>query len=165
MMIPKWMWVAGGVVIACAVMAAALIHGQRQHKAGYLKAQTEYRRAAAEAHARQAATVLERERRAAADLAAAQAEIEKERTHAETIITGLRGELGRVQQYAAGQGGRRNLPATAETAGAPDEAAAAGWQLFGRCAERYAGVAEIADRQRNDLAEWQAYGQVVVGAE
>lgn len=111
MIFPKWFWPAVGAVIACAVMAAALIHGQRQYKAGYLKAQTEYRLQAAQAHAKQAAVVLERERRAAAELAAKQAEVEKERHHAEIAITGLRSELGRLQQYAARQAGRRDLPA------------------------------------------------------
>lgn len=41
MITPKWFWPAVGAVIACAVMAAALIHGQRQYEAGYLKAKQE----------------------------------------------------------------------------------------------------------------------------
>lgn len=41
MLIPKWFWPGVGATLACAVMAAALIHGQRQHQAGYLKAKQE----------------------------------------------------------------------------------------------------------------------------
>ena len=64
-----------------------------------------------------------------------------------------------MRAYAAVRS--RSLPQTAGTAGTVDEAAARGWQLFGNCAKEYAGLAEIADTQRNDLAEWQAYGRVV----
>ena len=76
----------------------------------------------------------------------------------------LLGELGRLQQYAENQRGRTNLPATAEAAAASDgKTAANGWALFGKCAAEYAGMAEVADEQRNDLAEWQAFGRVVEG--
>lgn len=92
-----------------------------------------------------------------------QAKIEKERIHAKTVINSLRSELDRVQQYARNQGGRRNLPATDSTAGASDESVAKGWALFGKCTAEYAGMAEVADQQRNDLAEWQAYGRIVSG--
>ena len=102
--------------------------------------------------------------KAAGALSAEQAKIEKERQHAKTVIAGLRGELGRLQQYAENQRGRTNLPATAEAAAASDgKTAAHGWVLFGKCADEYAAVAEVADEQRNDLAEWQAYGRVVEG--
>ena len=76
--------------------------------------------------------MLEQERQAAAALSAEQAKIEKERQHAKTVIAGLRGELGRLQQYAENQRGRTNLPATAEAAAASDgKTAANGWALFG----------------------------------
>ena len=65
-----------------------------------------------EAHKKQVAEVLEKERQAAAAFSAEQAKIEKERQHAKTVIAGLRGELGRLQQYAENQRGRTNLPAT-----------------------------------------------------
>ena len=74
--------------------------------------------------------VLEQERQAAAALSAEQAKIEKERQHAKTVIAGLRGELGRLQQYAENQRGRTNLLATAEAA-SDGKTAANGWALFG----------------------------------
>ena len=116
----------------------------------------------AEAANKQAAAAREKERRAAAELAERQTELEKERQDAEKTVSAMRLELDRLRQHAARQSGRRNLPATAATAAAPDGAASAeGWELLGRCAAEYAGLAETADAQRNDLAEWQAYGAVV----
>ena len=116
----------------------------------------------AEAANKQAAAAREKERRAAAELAERQTELEKERQDAEKSISAMRLELDRLRQHAARQSGRRNLPATAATAAAPDGAASAeGWELLGRCAAEYAGLAETADTQAADLREWQAYGRVV----
>ena len=74
----------------------------------------------------------------------------------------MRLEFDRLRQHAARQSGRRNLPATAATAAAPDGAdSAEGWELLGKCAAEYAGLAETADSQAADLREWQAYGGAV----
>ena len=116
----------------------------------------------AEAANKQAAAVREKERRAAAELAERQTELEKERQDAEKTVSAMRLELDRLRQHAARQSGRRNLPATAATAAAFDGASdSQGWLLFGQCAEKYAGLAETADGQASDLREWQAYGGVV----
>ena len=116
----------------------------------------------AEAANKQAAAAREKERRAAAELAERQVELEKERQDAEKSIGAMRLELDRLRQHAARQSGRRNLPATAATAAVPDgEASAEGWELLGRCAAEYAGLAETADSQAADLREWQAYGGAV----
>lgn len=116
----------------------------------------------AEAANKQAAAAREKERRAAAELAERQTELEKERQDAEKSIGAMRLELDRLRQHAARQSGRRNLPATAATAAAPDGAESAeGWELLGRCAAEYAGLAETADSQAADLREWQAYGSAV----
>ena len=115
-----------------------------------------------EAANKQAAAAREKERRAAAELAERQTELEKERQDAEKSISAMRLELDRLRQHAARQSGRRNLPATAATAAAPDGAASAeGWELLGKCAAEYAGLAETADGQAADLREWQAYGGAV----
>ena len=116
----------------------------------------------AEAANKQAAAAREKERRAAAELAERQTELEKERQDAKIAVDNLRGELDRLRQHAARQSSRRNLPATTATAAAPDGASdSQGWLLFGQCAEKYAGLAETADSQAADLREWQAYGRVV----
>ena len=115
----------------------------------------------AEVANKQAAAAREKERRAAAELAERQTELEKERQDAEKSIGAMRLELDRLRQHATRQS-RRNLPATAATAAAPDGASdSQGWLLFGQCAEKYAELAETADSQATDLKEWQAYGRVV----
>ena len=135
-----------------------------QYRAGEVAATAKLNAAITEEHKKQVAEVLEKERQATAALAAEQAKIERERQYAKTTIAGMRGELGRLQQYAENQRRRTNLPKAATTTGTlNDEALARGWALFGKCAIEYAGVAEVADEQRNDLAEWQAYGRVVEG--
>ena len=145
--------------LLAAVVGGEYWYGRQRYQAGYRAAETKLKQQQTEALARQTGAVLEKERQAQAELAAAQAEVEKEREHAKIAVDNLRGELERVRAYAAARS--RSLPQTADTAGTADEAAARGWQLFGRCAKEYAGLAEIADTQRNDLAEWQAYGRVV----
>ena len=161
------MWVAKyWKQIAIAALIAVLCVAWRidrasQYREGKAAATAHISADLAEAHKKQVAEVLEQERQAAAALSAEQAKIEKERQHAKTVIAGLRGELGRLQQYAENQRRRTNLPKAATTTGTPnDEALARGWALFGKCAVEYAGVAEVADEQRNDLAEWQAYAGV-----
>ena len=161
----NWRW-----LLLVGVVVGLLAFWQRdrveQYRAGHTAATAEISAELAKSATEQATAVLQKEREAAAQFAAAQAEIEKEKANAKKSIDNLRTELGRVQKYAANQGGSGNLPKAAQTAGTPDNAATAkGWQLFGKCAIEYAGVAEVADEQRNDLAEWQAYGRVIQGAE
>ena len=159
-----WKPIVLALVIAV-VCTAWRIDRAKQYKAGEVSTTARMSAALAEAHGKQTWEVLEKERQDAALMKEEQTKIEKERQHAKTVIAGLRGELGRLQQYAENQRGRTNLPATAEAAAASDgKTAANGWALFGKCAAEYAGVAEVADDQRNDLAEWQAYGRVVEGA-
>lgn len=106
----------------------------------------------------------EKEKKTAAAFVARQVELEKEKQDAEKINADMRVELNRLREYAAHQSGRRNLPTTTPSARTSDgEEVAKGWQLFGKCAAEYAGMAEVADQQRNDLAEWQAYGRIVSG--
>jgi hypothetical protein len=155
-----WKPIVLALVIAV-VCTAWRIDRASQYRDGKAAATAHISATLSEVHGKQAVAVLEQERQAAAALSAEQAKIEKERQHAKTVIAGLRGELGRLQQYAENQRGRTNLPATAEAAAASDgKTAANGWALFGKCAAEYAGMAEVADEQRNDLAEWQAYGRV-----
>ena len=164
MLVAKY-WKQIAIAALIAVLCVAWrIDRASQYREGKAAATAHISAALAEVHGKQAVAVLEQERQAAAALSAEQAKIEKERQHAKTVIAGLRGELGRLQQYAESQRGRANLPTTPATTGTPDdEALARGWVLFGKCAAEYAGMAEVADEQRNDLAEWQAFGRVVEG--
>ena len=150
--------------LAIAALLAAVVggeywYGEQRYQVGYRAAETKLKQQQTEALAKQTSAVLEKERQAQVELAAAQAEVEKERENAKIAVDNLRGELERVRAYAAARS--RSLPQATGSAVAVDEAVARGWQLFGSCAKEYAGLAEIADTQRNDLAEWQAYGRVV----
>ena len=162
-LLKNWKWILVAAACAC-LLGFWRFDRAAQYRKGEAAATARISAELAEVHGKQAVAVLEQERQAAAALSAEQAKIEKERQHAKTVIAGLRGELGRLQQYAENQRGRTNLPATAEAAAASDgKTADNGWVLFGKCAAEYAAVAEVADEQRNDLAEWQAYGRVVEG--
>ena len=81
----------------------------------------------AEAANKQAAAAREKERRAAAELAERQVELEKERQDAEKTVSAMRLELDRLRQHAARQSGRRNLPATADSQAADLRE----WQAYG----------------------------------
>nr|DAJ47013.1 MAG TPA: Protein of unknown function (DUF2514) [Caudoviricetes sp.] len=114
----------------------------------------------------QAKQSREKEKKTAAAFVARQIELEKEKQDAEKNNADMRVELNRLRAHAASQSGRRNLPTTTPSARTSDgEEVAKGWQLLGECASKYAGMAEVADQQRNDLAEWQAYGQTIVEAD
>ena len=131
----------------------------RQYTRGQTDKAAEISLALAKAAKKQAEDTLNQERQAQRKLHAAQAEIEKERQDAQTVITDMRRELDRLRRHTAE---RAALPAAAASARPSDRTdAAEGWVLLGQCAERYAAVAETADEQRNDLAEWQAYGLII----
>ena len=157
-LIKYWKYWVPALLLA-AIIGGEYYYGEQRYNAGFQAATAKLKAEQEKAAREQAETVLAKERRQQAQLAAAQSEIEKEREHAKTTIAGLYTELGRVRQTADAH--RRALSQTAAAAGTPDsETAAAGWQLFGECTERYAAVAKDADELRNDSAEWQAYGRV-----
>ena len=166
---PVLIWAARNKLAAFLLLLLAVLavswrlDRARQYRSGVADGKAAVYAEVSEAHALALERTIVRERQAAAALAAAQARMEEERQDAQTAMDNLRAELGRVRQYAARQSSRAHLPAASGTAAAPDEASARGWQLFGHCTAEYAAVAEVADRQRNDLAEWQAYGRVVAG--
>ena len=116
---------------------------QRWHDKGYSEAAAKYERQALEAAKLQT--------------------IEQEKQNAQTANANLRRELDRLQQRITQQSRQgasvKNLPETARPSA--DANAAQGWVLLGECGKRYAAMAEIADGQRDKLAEWQAWGEVV----
>ena len=158
-LIKHWRPLAAAAVLAilAGLWQADRAHQYRlgaEHTAASIKAKL------AETAAKQAAAARNTERKQADALAAAQVKIEKERQDAQTVITDMRRELDRLRRHA--ETAARRMPAAHQTARPSDSTdAAAGWLLLGACAERYAELAETADAQRNDLAEWQAYGAVV----
>ena len=159
---PKYWKPLAALVVLALLFGAWQFDRTLQYRKGRADEAAKISLTLAEAANKQAAAAREKERRAAAELAERQTELEKERQDAEKSIGAMRLELDRLRQHAARQSGRRNLPATAATAAAPDGAASAeGWELLGKCAAEYAGLAETADSQAADLREWQAYGRGV----
>ena len=160
-LIKHWRPLAAAAVLAilAGLWQADRAHQYRlgaEHTAASIKAKL------AETAAKQAAAARNTERKQADALAAAQVKIEKERQDAQTVITDMRRELDRLRRHTETAARRPAMPAAGQTARPSDSTdAAAGWLLLGACAERYAELAETADAQRNDLAEWQAYGAVV----
>lgn len=157
-----WKVIAAGVVL---FVIFAIWHDDRatQYQRGRDAMAAEISNRLKDGYIEQAKTAREAEQKAAAALADRQTKLEKEKENAKQTVTAMRFELDRLQQYARHQSSVRNMPATATTAAASDGAADSyGWQLFGKCAAEYAGLAETADSQAADLREWQAYGQTVI---
>lgn len=160
-LIKHWRPLAAAAVLAilARLWQADRAHQYRlgaEHTAASIKAKL------AETAAKQAAAARNTERKQADALAAAQVKIEKERQDAQTVITDMRRELDRLRRHTETAARRTAMPAAGQTARPSDSTdAAAGWLLLGQCAQEYAELAETADAQRNDLAEWQAYGAVV----
>ena len=82
-----------------------------------------------------------------------------EREKTKLVIADMQSNADRLQQRAESLAER--LRTNASTTSTSDDAIAAGWSLFGQCTKRYAEMGAVADRQRNDLAEWQKYGAVI----
>lgn len=163
---PIWLIKYRQPIAAAAVLAilAGLWQADRAHqyRLGAEDTAASIKAKLAETAAKQAAAARNTERKQADALAAAQVKIEKERQNAQTVITDMRRELDRLRRHTETTARRTAMPAAGQTARPSDGTdAAAGWLLLGACAERYAELAETADAQRNDLAEWQAYGAVV----
>ena len=130
---------------------------------GYNEAKNHYERQSLAAENARIHAVRQTEQQAAQIYAARLQTIEQEKQNAQTANATLRRELDRLQQRIqtkTNQGGSvKNLPQTARPSA--DANAAQGWVLLGECGKRYAAMAEIADTQRDKLAEWQAWGEVV----
>ena len=146
-----------------ALVSGCLMYGRQEYRRGHQAATAYYEKQALAAENARINAVRQTEQKAAQDYAAKLQSIEQEKQNAQNANLALRRELDRLQQRVAAQtnqgGSVKNLPQTARASADAD--AAQGWVLLGECGKRYAGLAEIADGQRDKLAEWQAWGEAV----
>ena len=105
------------------------------------------------------AKALEIERKSQEALAQKQKELEDEKRNTEMAIASADHELGRLQNTLASL--KRKLSTTTQTSSPSDAALAQSWTLLGECAKEYKEMGQVADQQRDQLAEWQAYGGTV----
>ena len=146
-----------------ALVSGCLMYGRQEYRRGHQAATAYYEKQALAAENARINAVRQTEQKAAQDYAARLQTIEQEKQDAQNANATLRRELDRLQQRVAAQanqgGSVKNLPQT--TRPPADANAAQGWVLLGECSKRYAAMAEIADGQRDKLAEWQAWGEVI----
>ena len=149
--------------VFAALISGCLMYGRQEYRRGHAAATAHYEKQALAAENARINAVRQTEQKAAQDYAAKLQSIEQEKQNAQNANLALRRELDRLQQRVAAQtnqgGSVKNLPQTARASADAD--AAQGWVLLGECGKRYAGLAEIADGQRDKLAEWQAWGEAV----
>ena len=99
------------------------------------------------------------ERKAQETLAQKQKELEDEKRNTEMAIANADHELGRLQNTLARL--KRQLSTSTSTPSPSDAALTQSWTLLGDCAKEYQEMGRVADQQRDQLAEWQAYGETV----
>ena len=99
------------------------------------------------------------ERKAQDTLAQKQKEIEDEKRNTEMAIASADHELGKLQNTLASL--KRKLSTTTSSSGTSDAALTQSWILLGECATEYKEMGRVADQQRDQLAQWQVYGETV----
>ncbi len=105
------------------------------------------------------AKALAIERKSQEALANKQKELEDEKRNTEMAIASADTELGRLQNTLASL--KRKLSTPPQTPSPSDAALTQSWTLLGECAKEYKEMGQVADRQRDQLAQWRAYGSVV----
>ena len=146
-------------LLAIAVVALFLFsiwfYGQSQYQKGVANTTAKFNKALEESG--KAERSREQNLQAKVDKLEKDAVNEREKT--KLVIADMQSNADRLQQRA--ESFAKQLRANASTTSAPDDTLAAGWSLFGQCTKRYAEMGAVADRQRDDLAEWQKYGAVI----
>ena len=105
------------------------------------------------------AKALAIERKSQETLAQKQKELEDEKRNTEMAIASADTELGKLQNTLASL--KRKLSTTTTSSGTSDAALTQSWTLLGECAKEYKEMGRVADQQRDQLAQWQVYGETV----
>ena len=105
------------------------------------------------------AKALAIERKSQEALAQKQKELEDEKRNTEMAIASADHELGRLQNTLASF--KRKLSTPTQTPSPSDAALTQSWTLLGECAKEYKEMGRVADQQRDQLAEWQVYGETI----
>ena len=146
-------------LLAIAVVALFLfsvgLYGHSQYQKGVANTTAKFNETLAES----GKTERKREQILQAEVDKLEKDAVNEREKTKLVIADMQSNADRLQQRAESLAER--LRTNASTTSAPDDAIAAGWSLFGQCTKRYAEMGAVADRQRDDLAEWQKYGAVI----
>ena len=103
--------------------------------------------------------VLDVERAAAELLAKKQKDLEDEKRKTEILMAGADSRLNGLQNTVNRLKAQlSNSPGGSSQSNA---AIAGTWDLLADCAGKYTAMGKVADIQRDDLAEWQAYGETI----
>ncbi|WP_434779288.1 DUF2514 family protein [Neisseria sp. Ec49-e6-T10] len=92
-------------------------------------------------------------------LAQKQKELIYEKENTKLAVSNADNELNRLRQTIANL--KHQQSTTSTSASAPNEATTQSWDLLEQCSTEYTEMGKIADEQRDELAEWQVYGQVI----
>ncbi|WP_434777597.1 hypothetical protein [Neisseria sp. Ec49-e6-T10] len=88
-----------------------------------------------------------------------QKELINEKENTKLAAANADNELNRLRQTITSL--KRQQSTTTTSLSASNEATTQSWDLLQQCAERYTKMGKISDEQRDELAEWQVYGQVI----
>ena len=147
------------IAVVALFLFSIWLYGQAQYQKGVFNTTAKFKETLAESG--KAERKREQILQAKVDKLEKDAVNEREKT--KLVIADMQSNADRLQQRAESLTER--LRTNAGSTGAPDDAVAVGWSLFGHCAKRYAEMGATADRQRDDLAEWQKYGSVIEAQE
>ena len=99
------------------------------------------------------------ERKSQEALANKQKELEDEKRNTEMAIASADTELSKLQNTVNRL--KAKLSNSSSGSSSSNATVAGTWDLLADCAGKYTAMGKTADQQRNQLAEWQSYGETI----